>query len=123
MNKILYKEDYTIVLECPDNYSSGIFNVYEVTMIGGLNLNDEGTPIYYYRSKDGHTDTLNYKECNPIFQGYIKWDGCIDFNGHAHFCGYRDALQIKNIIDDIYLLASENIEGFDNDLADYNNDK
>lgn len=120
--KVLYKEGYTIVFDCPEGNASAKFRVYEVTMIGGLDLEDKGDPIYYYRYKDGHTDGLDYNESEPEYQGFIKWDGCLDIHISTHFCGYLNALEVKDVITDLYQLASEEIEGFDNDLADFNNE-
>lgn len=117
---VLYKEEYTIVFECPEGNASAKFRVYDVTMTGGLDLEGNGDPIYYYRYKDGHTDGLDFNEAEPEYEGFIKWDGCIDFNSSVHFCGYRETLIIGEIIKDLYQLASENIEGFDEDLADFN---
>lgn len=61
---------------------------------------------------------IAYKE-NPLCNGFIKWDGCMEIHDLSyHFCGYDDVLQ--RLVKLIYVEASKIIK-IDKDLANTHN--
>jgi hypothetical protein len=53
---------------------------------------DPYRPGYYWL----HFEIYDDEETNPLIEGWIKWDGCLnwktgDDEGHVHFCGPKDA--------------------------------
>jgi hypothetical protein len=113
LKDIIYKEWYTIVFSRSNEESpSAQFNVYEVSS----RTDDPNNTLY--RSKTSSNDTSDFNESKPIIFGFLKWDGCIDFNCDLHMCGYRTIIQ--DIIKDLYLEGSKIIKGFDEDCADLN---
>jgi len=56
-------------------------------------------------------------------EGFIKWDGCCEYQlgqqGQIHCCGYEHAIQIGEMIAAAYHKASEDMPGYDADLAGY----
>jgi len=59
-----------------------------------------------------------YEE-NKFFDGFIKWDGCMEIHGlNYHFCGYGDILQ--RAVKLIYHTAAEIMQdNFDQSLANW----
>ena len=110
---IINREWYTITLDLTDkNSAATTFRVYEVTC-----RTDEDTPQLSYRDNKTQQDTDDFTKAEPIVSGYLKWDGCIDFNAHLHMCGYNTLIQ--DIIKDLYLEASKVIEFFDEECANF----
>lgn len=58
---------------------------------------------------------------NPLCQGYIKWDGCMELHElNYHFCGYTNFLQ--RLVKTIYEGAKEILgEDMNEDLAQLDN--
>ena len=38
----------------------------------------------------------------PVIIGFIKWDGCMEFNYNTHYCGIQNAIQFLELMKHIY---------------------
>jgi|SRR5690606_35370180 len=59
----------------------------------------------------GDADTEDYDN-EPSFEGYIKWDGCIEFNtvNQRHFCGIHHAKQDFILFKRLYVLVEKHFD-------------
>jgi hypothetical protein len=65
------------------------------------------------------TDSNGEKIYDPILEGNIKWDGCINitFDNPIHLCGIDGVNTLNAVIHEIYHIAGENIKYWDEKLA------
>lgn len=48
---------------------------------------------------------------NPEIKGYMKWDGCLEFEQNSHYCDIEHAEQTLMLFKRLYEIAKQN--GFD----------
>jgi hypothetical protein len=62
----------------------------------------EGRPCFWRQGSDHNGDaTPEISEAEPYIEGFVKWDGCSEFDGRVHFCGpehYRDYFELLQYI-------------------------
>lgn len=82
---------------------------------------EDNKPIFNnYDLGSGLDDCIDFEEAyekNPLCNGYIKWDGCMEIHNLTyHFCGYSNFLQrlTRNIYAGAKKILKENL---DDDLA------
>lgn len=109
MEYIVKKEWYTLVFDYEEGSPSSKFSICEVSN----NCNDD-KQTQIYQTID-NKDLESIENVEPFCTGFIKWDGCLDINLNKHYCGYNTELQ--EILKDIYLSASDIIEGFNSECA------
>ena len=70
---------------------------------------ENGFNTYVKVGSNGNgTTTINLEEAQRVLEGYIKWDGCSDFDfypdhgGNEHFCGKRHAVGLGKLLEFIY---------------------
>ena len=44
---------------------------------------------------------------NPVMKGFIKWDGCCEFDYSTHYCGLHNAENFLQLMKSIYNYAME----------------
>lgn len=74
-----------------------------------------------YRVKEASMEFECYKDNSCLLEGFIKWDGCISItlgeNGNAHFCSKMEVDDFIKVMERIWVVAENEMEGFDKDLA------
>ena len=117
-SKIIFDEQFEYAIKFTKLHEEDThwLNFQCVEVVGQYNGNvvEFGNYEIGYGIGDCTDFDIAYKE-NPLCEGFIKWDGCMevhDFN--KHFCGYSDFLQ--RLMKSIYIEASKIIE-IDEDLA------
>lgn len=110
--KFWWTKDYEDV----DGYPAAVnFKVVEISSY------DEETKEIDYT--DYTKDFEEAFKVDPMCNGFIKWDGCMEIHNFTHhFCGYNTMMQ--ELMKTIYL-KSKKIMGdrMDNDLANFKNIK
>jgi hypothetical protein len=110
-------EDYGIVT-VPDSHTIE-FTVKEIT---GEHIEGAGImPGAWLYGANGETSDFDAAE--PFLTGFIKWDGCSNWDFHSrdcmiHFCGRKHATSIGRLMDRLYQIASERMEHYDAEIAD-----
>ena len=93
-------EGYELVLTAPDkkNDSFVVGSVLSVDFVV-LSVNDK---------------------TNTYMEGYLKWDGCMNFDGgdniKMHICGPEDVARISKYLNTIYVEAHDMFDNVDYDL-------
>ena len=65
-----------------------------------------------YRGDAGPDDGVCNTDMKPYFEGYIKWDGCSNWNippgnFQLHFCGLKPTRDFGTLFERMYFLAAE----------------
>jgi len=61
----------------------------------------------------GYQDKNNFDIENESIRGFIKGDGCMEFDQSEHYCRIEHAEQTLELFKEIYKIAKEEIEGND----------
>lgn len=84
-------------------------------------VQEDGTVLY---GEDSSSIQSDPDLAQPLIAGSLKWDGCMDcdiggdgMSYRNHFCGKEDALQLAQVIETLYTIAQEQMEGFDKELS------
>lgn len=110
-------EDYGIVASPRSHVID--FTVKEIT---GEHVSGAGImPGAWLYGPNGGTSDFDVAE--PFLTGFIKWDGCSNWDFHTddclrHFCGKVHATSIGRLMDRLYQIASERVESYDAETAD-----
>jgi hypothetical protein len=89
------------------------------------------SPLFLKKGTDAddHDCTDDIDAAQPYLTGYIKWDGCSNWDYEqidTHFCGRGDALELGKLMDQLYTIANtemapvgdeELFEGYSADLT------
>lgn len=97
---------------------SAEFVVYEIVAHDG----DDGTACFEVADGSGDEWTDDLEEAEVFLSGFIKWDGCSnwDFKTDAcmkHFCGRDDANGLGRLMDRMYALAEEHMPRYNKEIA------
>lgn len=67
-----------------------------------FNIKNADDPHYveFVINEDGHTN-------NPILDGFIKWDGCMELHGGHHTCSLKQIQALNKFVVEIYQKAYE----------------
>lgn len=77
-----------------------------------------GEPAMYWPagSYSSHPGTSDIEKAKVMAEGYIKWDGCAEFEvGGHHVCGRQGMRRVSIALDRIYDVAKQHIERWDGD--------
>lgn len=103
----------TITTELGDEGLSLSFRVYEIagSEFDGTWLCKRLYNRNNWRSLPDPVDDL--AEAEVFCEGWVKWDGCINYklthagDSYAHACGRKDASKLGRMMDHLYDLAAE----------------
>ena len=76
---------------------------------------DDGEGRCYH---DKHCNfVFRFVDAEPFLHGYIKWDGCSNWDWHdrdcmQHFCGREDAVSIGALMNHLYDIAAQRLPTF-----------
>lgn len=91
-----------------------LFNMVNEVVVGvkvyRTDGEDEDGQLSYVKvgSNGNAATTTNLEEAQRVLEGYVKWDGCSDFDfypdhgGNEHFCGKKHAVGLGKLLDFIY---------------------
>lgn len=96
---------------------------FRVVAVGGWPQGGGGAS--YQDDECGRLDGVEgFWKAQPMIEGWVKWDGCMDLDvgGHGesyrdHFCGLHDALSISRALRLVYEHAEKLIPRFDRELS------
>ncbi len=86
---------------------------------------DDGSVIYYADEEVlCNMPTEDFDKANRLVGGFIKWDGCGEWDfgteegeGRIHFCGASHIRQLTWSIEQVFALAKQHMPSFDEELA------
>lgn len=114
-------EEYEIFFSLEPEHKVAIY--FQVLQICGEQI--EPVPGKLYERFDDATNemTLKPEEADVFLAGFIKWDGCSDWEFPTqetcmlHFCGIDQATSIGRLMNRMYEIAAEQMPKFDRQCA------
>lgn len=63
--------------------------------------------------------TLDWREAVVMFEGFVKWDGCLEFSlpSEIHVCGHDELEEFAKALLTIHVLAKAHMPKFDPETA------
>lgn len=127
MKEIYFDEGFEFAVEFSKMHEEDThwLNFKAVECVARCKTNDcKEMEFNNYDRGNGADECTDFEEAyreNPLCNGYIKWDGCMEIHDlNYHFCGYDNVLQ--RLVRIIYIGAKKILgDNLDDDLAQLNN--